>query len=230
MFLKIKLATIVCQILLLQFINAKEDGEPKKRTLTVEYLLKKGYLTYNFASIHLIDKNIDDIENFTFGKYEVLRMINLGLNKLKSIRDGMFTTKDGSNLSALKELYLFENQIETIESGSFRNCINLELLDLAQNKLGQLNGDEFLGLDKLLNLNLEGNNLEEIMFKPFRNMKMLTHIYLKQNPLKLIEQNFLIKLLPADPFIDIEVDEIEVKFLDSGEDKNETKVLQTEEL
>lgn len=213
----------------LQTIDANEEVYNK---LTPKYLQKKGYKFNTTKDILINQKNIGDIANYTFSKFKVLKKLNLGVNKLKTIRAGMFASPEGveNNLVEMRELYLFENQIDTIEPGSFKYLKNLELLMLAANEIAQLNGDEFLGLDDLININLTGNKLETLLFKPFRNMKKLLYISLRLNPLKYIEHYFMNKFWPGEPLLDIIEKDLEVVFPRLEEEKKETIVMKTEEL
>ncbi|ETE60973.1 Extracellular matrix protein 2, partial [Ophiophagus hannah] len=70
--------------------------------------------------------------------------------------------------SALKTLYLAENEINNIPAGVFLGLPNLEWLDLSKNKLKStsLHPEAFKNLTKLKRLNLDGNHLTSIPALP----------------------------------------------------------------
>ncbi|XP_062827321.1 uncharacterized protein ecmx isoform X2 [Anolis carolinensis] len=72
------------------------------------------------------------------------------------------------NDSALKTLYLAENEITNIPAGIFLGLPNLEWLDLSKNKLDSagLHPEVFKNLTKLKRLNLDGNQLTMVPALP----------------------------------------------------------------
>ncbi|XP_026567398.1 podocan-like [Pseudonaja textilis] len=70
--------------------------------------------------------------------------------------------------SALKTLYLAENEINNIPAGVFLGLPNLEWLDLSKNKLKStgLHPEAFKNLTKLKRLNLDGNHFTSIPALP----------------------------------------------------------------
>nr|XP_060615734.1 uncharacterized protein LOC132765469 [Anolis sagrei ordinatus] len=72
------------------------------------------------------------------------------------------------NDSALKTLYLAENEITNIPAGIFLGLPNLEWLDLSKNKLDSagLHPEVFKNLTKLKRLNLDGNQLTTVPALP----------------------------------------------------------------
>ncbi|XP_063152699.1 extracellular matrix protein 2-like [Candoia aspera] len=101
--------------------------------------------------------------------------------------------------SALKTLYLAENEISNIPAGVFLGLPNLEWLDLSKNKLNStgLHPEVFKDLTKLKRLNLDGNQLTSIPALP----SSLHELKLNDNNLAgLQRQNFrgLFRLLTLE--------------------------------
>ena len=83
-------------------------------------------------------------------------------------------------------LYLDNNNMISIENGSFNSFNDLQVLHLQNNKLSTLREEVFLGLHMLYELFLYGNTLFELPGGLFRNLKMLTNVYLYDNLLNVL--------------------------------------------
>ncbi|XP_031801462.1 vasorin isoform X1 [Sarcophilus harrisii] len=79
------------------------------------------------------------------------------------------------------DLYVFENGITTLDSGSFVGLPALQLLDLSQNQIAILQGGVFQPLANLSNLDLSSNQLQEITNETFRGLRLLERLYLSHN-------------------------------------------------
>ncbi|XP_007499129.1 vasorin [Monodelphis domestica] len=79
------------------------------------------------------------------------------------------------------DLYVFENGITTLDSGSFVGLPALQLLDLSQNQITTLHGGVFQPLANLSNLDLSSNQLQEITNETFRGLRLLERLYLSHN-------------------------------------------------
>ncbi|XP_074136104.1 vasorin isoform X2 [Sminthopsis crassicaudata] len=79
------------------------------------------------------------------------------------------------------DLYVFENGITTLDSGSFVGLPALQLLDLSQNQISILHGGVFQPLANLSNLDLSSNQLQEITNETFRGLRLLERLYLSHN-------------------------------------------------
>lgn len=78
-------------------------------------------------------------------------------------------------------LYIFENGITTLDTGSFAGLPGLQLLDLSQNQIASLPGGIFQQLANLSNLDLTANRLCEITNETFRGLRRLERLYLGKN-------------------------------------------------
>ncbi|OWK11114.1 VASN [Cervus elaphus hippelaphus] len=84
-------------------------------------------------------------------------------------------------------LYVFENGITTLDTGSFAGLPGLQLLDLSQNQIASLPGGVFQPLANLSNLDLTANRLREITNETFRGLRRLERLYLGKNRIRHIQ-------------------------------------------
>ncbi|KAM4717511.1 vasorin b [Anableps anableps] len=88
--------------------------------------------------------------------------------------------------SSTKDLYLFANGIEGIKAEDFNGLLNLEMLDLSQNKLTNLPERVFEPLSSLKNLDLSSNQITYISEECFHGMPQLERLYLYSNHIEKI--------------------------------------------
>uniref|UniRef100_A0A8C6KEI4 Vasorin b n=1 Tax=Nothobranchius furzeri TaxID=105023 RepID=A0A8C6KEI4_NOTFU len=88
--------------------------------------------------------------------------------------------------TSTRNLYLFSNGIEGIKSEDFDGLVNLEMLDLSQNKLTHLPDRVFETLTSLKNLDLSSNQITQISEKSFHGVTQLQRLYLQSNSIKAI--------------------------------------------
>ncbi|XP_026864931.2 vasorin b [Electrophorus electricus] len=80
-----------------------------------------------------------------------------------------------------KNLYVFQNGIESLHRDEFIGLENLELLDLSQNKITQLPNHVFETLTSLRNLDLSSNQINHISQDSFAGLELLERLYLYNN-------------------------------------------------
>ncbi|KAK7939826.1 hypothetical protein WMY93_003152 [Mugilogobius chulae] len=83
--------------------------------------------------------------------------------------------------SSTKNLYLFSNGIESLNTDDFRGMEKLEMLDLSQNKLTELPDRVFEPLYSLRNLDLSSNQISHISEKSFQGLALLERLYIYSN-------------------------------------------------
>ncbi|XP_074029651.1 uncharacterized protein [Leptinotarsa decemlineata] len=130
---------------------------------------------HTFQDLHSILLNLsrNDIEDLGFLKViNDVQILDLSYNKIRSI-----TPESFSNLTHLRILYLNDNSISVVESGSF-------------------------GLDSIEVIKLCSNEITEIRTMTFNGNTNLREIILLDNPLVAIETNAF-KSLPALEIIDL---------------------------
>ena len=123
--------------------------------------------------------NISSLNGNNFDKLKNLKVLNLDHNQIK-----MFSTFDLNKFNRVKELRLGNIEMIIDEDLSFRNFLNLDLLDLSYCILKSLNSNIFAGLKNLSSLDLFGinlSNLTENIFFEFKNLKNLSLVSVVKN-------------------------------------------------
>ena len=155
-------------------------------------LIKKLDFHYAFrfqiSTLEFIDfshNQIEFIDGFNFfSKFPNLESLDLAFNQFHSLSNTYFL-----NLFRLKYLILNNNQILTIENGTFSYLKNLLLLDLSQNLIYNLGGNiVFDQLSNLRNLILSSNQIEQISMNDFRGLSSLLSLDLRRNQINQVEE------------------------------------------
>lgn len=131
-------------------------------------------LAQNLTSITLSKNRISRIEDYAFDGLEHLEQLMLGKNLLRSLNRLAF-----AGLPKLNFLNLRDNDIETIEDGTFA-LPNLGELTLSKNKLKTLSDHIFDGASLLRNIAIDNNELEQVGHS-LHNLPKATRIVLFQN-------------------------------------------------
>ena len=122
-----------------------------------------------------------------------LQTIRLDSNQLTSLGSNMF-----SSLSSLQSLYLQNNSLSTIGLDTFYvgsqnyyqpTTNNLQIINLASNKLSILNTNAFNYLNNLQSLDLSNNKLKNLNIKMFSGMSNLLNVNLGGNPISFALDN-----------------------------------------
>jgi len=90
-------------------------------------------------------------------------------------------------LSNLTDLYLYDNQISSIESGDLSGLYNLNSLHLQTNQITSIESGDFMGLSALTTLWLSLNQISSIEPDTFIELSNLTRIGLNNNLITSIE-------------------------------------------
>lgn len=154
----------------------------------VNFILRKN------STLQILDLNSNSIKDL---KLEGLwNLVNLGLSKncfifaaisikdlfvietldLSNVELGQIKLNSLSGLGSLIRLYLSQAKIERIDSGAFRELVNLQILLLNNNMLRLLQNGIFEGLSSAYMLNLRFNIISEIdatVFKPLISLSIL---------------------------------------------------------
>lgn len=107
-------------------------------------------------------------------------------------QDSIFCIQRRSGLvprvpAATRQLYIFQNGIDTLTREDFQGLGDLELLDLSQNELAQIPGGAFEMLSKLKNLDLSSNHMAHISKDSFSGLVQLERLYLHGNRIQKID-------------------------------------------
>ncbi|XP_012678543.2 vasorin a [Clupea harengus] len=88
--------------------------------------------------------------------------------------------------ASTKQLYVFQNGINTLSEDDFTDLGGLELLDLSQNQLVELPDGVFQQLSSLRNLDLSSNQITYISEQSFSGLVTLERLYLYSNRIQSI--------------------------------------------
>lgn len=140
--------------------------------------------------LFLSNNKIDSLDNDLFKGLVTLQELRLADNPFKC-----FDFKILNGLTNLKMLDLNGlNIIEEIADYTFQNCPNLELLQLAENKISKIDLNGFSGLKKLKSLFLGANQIRELKEKLFSDLVSLKELYLNDNKLVTLELSCIIEM------------------------------------
>ncbi|XP_063048618.1 vasorin b [Engraulis encrasicolus] len=91
--------------------------------------------------------------------------------------------------ASTRNLYLFQNGIETLQQEDFEGLEELEMLDMSQNKLTELPDRVFTSLSNLRNLDLSANQITHIGEESFAGLDLLERLYVYSNLIQTIHPN-----------------------------------------
>ena len=135
--------------------------------------------------LYLNDNGISKLNHFPY--LPKLIYLDVSNNHVKMINNYRLF----SQVQKLKHLILFNNQLKTLEPGSFSGLISLDNLDLGFNQISSIHPHAFVGLNHLKMLNLRGNRLTNISTDWFKAVFDIRELDLSQNLLNVIEANIL---------------------------------------
>ena len=130
-----------------------------------------------------MDRNcLENLEPYAFQYLKNLRKLSLSQNNILRIKAFNF---HNASLDKLMMLNLSNNRIGNVESCSFIKLINLKRLDLSSNQISDLDEYTLQGLDKLIALDLSYNKLVKVdNHLVFGHMTQLVSFAINKNPLK----------------------------------------------
>ena len=94
--------------------------------------------------------------------------LDLGGNEIVTIHSKAFWTSESNNKTThteLKYLYLYNNNIKYIKSGTFDPLINLEKLHVYNNKISNIDNTFIVNLNKLEYFRIDNNELTQLPTK-----------------------------------------------------------------
>jgi len=140
----------------------------------------------NIGRVELNEIGLEVLTQQALFKASNLKVLNLRLNKLQTLRNSTFL-----NVPLLKKLDLSQNDISEIEDDAFNQLNSLILLNLSGNKIKIIKHFTLSGLMNLKHLDLSFNEIEVIEDNAL-NLTQLTEISLNDNKLKSISDNLFI--------------------------------------
>jgi len=130
----------------------------------------------------LSSTNLGNLNEFNLDMIN-LKELYLGENRIISIEDNLF-----QHLTKLKRLYLWHNKLGQIKANTFSGLVNLKQLLLSENKIGLIEENSFKDLTRLERLLLNGNQLTQIDQETFNGLENLKELWLQSNKISLIKE------------------------------------------
>lgn len=135
----------------------------------------------NLQELNLMGNKFTTISEDTFPILpKSLASLNLDANEIKSLEKGSFVDAPEHTLS------LNQNQISNIAPGAFQ-LPNLRNLYLRNNMLTTINGDSYQGLPKLLQLSLSNNKIDNIEKGSCKHLATLQNLHVSGNPFQRLD-------------------------------------------
>lgn len=137
----------------------------------------------NLISLNLSNNKLKVIEEKQFSDLFVLNQLFLESNQLNDIHYMAF-----ENLTNLNDLSLNDNKLTQIPNG-LNKLTDLKSLDLGKNKIIDLNGELFEGLNNLMGLRLVDNFIKNITNESFNQLPNLQVLNLESNLIENIDES-----------------------------------------
>ncbi|XP_034046572.1 slit homolog 3 protein [Thalassophryne amazonica] len=127
--------------------------------------------------LHLGHNDIHQISKYSFENLDSIE------KRTSATTSGVYSPGVFRGLSRLRQLYLQNNRLTTVQQGSLDMLPGLEVLQLNNNNISEIEIDALAPLYSLGVLALEGNSLHHLNFKTFISLHTAaTHIQLSGNP------------------------------------------------
>ena len=140
----------------------------------------------NLEELNLKENQIQTINEGAFDEISNLKQLWLWRNEMTTVKYGMFR-----GLNSLSRIVLQENNIQEVEDGSFRDLKKLEYLFLNSNEFTKVTSEMFSGLESLELISLYDNKINRIDQNAFSNLKSLTSLILANNSLTKLPDDML---------------------------------------
>lgn len=151
----------------------------------------------NATSLILVNLSSNHLKYFEYRNPQSLRVLDLSNNQLQAIHIGNTWPLSSVNLGwnnitntfnlslpkTIIELNLAHNKIANLERDAFKNLTRLGFLNLAHCALHTLNAEIFAPIQNLQNLDLSYNRIVNIDLKIFQGLKLLKKLNLNGNRL-----------------------------------------------
>lgn len=138
-----------------------------------------------FPKLKIVDLSINRVESIRRGVFgygrEAVETLNLDKNLIQNLEEKVF-----SSLVQLKELTLSRNLISFVDSRAFLGLHNVLYLDLSYNRIRDLQPKVFSSLRNLKQLDLANNAIPALFPVMFRGLKKLEVLVLSNNPIIMI--------------------------------------------
>ena len=139
---------------------------------------------HDLSLLNLGVNYLTTLSNGVFSGLRKLVKLYLNGNKLASVQESVF-----NELISLTELRLYSNKLITLPNSLFRGLRNLDKLSLSSNQLATLDGDVFNELISLTYLSLNDNELTTLSSTAFRGLTNLDTLRLYNNQLATLSES-----------------------------------------
>ncbi|GFS98073.1 chaoptin [Nephila pilipes] len=138
--------------------------------------------------LDLSENALMQVQNDVFRNMISLEVLNLAYNSIISIDDITFH----GGLNNLKHIILTGNQLQQIPLNALANFRNIKIVNLNENLISSISeGREIRNRIYLDELHLEHNLIKELTAESFRLFSQVDRIFLKGNPLSIVNDTFL---------------------------------------
>lgn len=145
--------------------------------------------------LYFTNNSIKKIAKYDLNIFRKLVCLKIDSNEINSIETGAF-----KNLEMLEFLTLAKNNISYLNKDLFLNLYQLQHLNLSFNFIEFLEDDIFFDLYNLYLLDLSYNKLKIIQNGLFKNQNLLSSIYLNSNEDLILDLNFTNGLVSINSF------------------------------
>ncbi|XP_035227345.1 chaoptin-like [Stegodyphus dumicola] len=138
--------------------------------------------------LDLSENSLMHIQNDAFRNMALLEVLNLAFNAILSVDDITFQ----SGLSNLRQIILMGNQLQQIPLTTLSNLRSIKIVNLNKNLISSISeGREIRNRIHLEELHLEYNLIKVLNPESFRLFSSINRLFLKGNPLTLINNTFV---------------------------------------
>ncbi|XP_050296356.1 chaoptin-like isoform X2 [Anthonomus grandis grandis] len=135
----------------------------------------------NLKHLFLDHNNLHEIKSNSFDSLLELSYLNLESNKIEAIPATLF--KSGIH-SKLGNVVLSNNELNTLETGTFQHLENLEVVWLTGNKIRHLEIESFSNLSALNAVFLSNNEISSVSVGAFSHLRALKQLDMQFNMLR----------------------------------------------
>ncbi|KAF7278687.1 hypothetical protein GWI33_008096 [Rhynchophorus ferrugineus] len=172
----------------LRYVDASAFiGLDKLESLELSFSFDRDDLPYDsfktlprLQILSLDHNNFHEIKSESFDALSEITYLNLESNKIETVPSNLFKPEVHAKL---KNLRLSNNELTTIETGTFRSLGSLFEVSLSENKIANLQMESFADLPQLNKIILSNNLISRIGPGAFSNLSSLRKLDLQFNEL-----------------------------------------------
>ncbi|PSN47801.1 hypothetical protein C0J52_08184 [Blattella germanica] len=138
---------------------------------------------YSLTHLTIRDSFFPKVPNRFFQDLTLLRILNLGSNRINELESGCFF-----GLNNLSELQLNDNRINSLNNSVFEHLISLTKLNLSYNEINTIHENAFNGLHRLRFLDLSNNWFTALGGSRFVHLPFLKELDISNNDLVMSNQ------------------------------------------